>query len=271
MSNKLKIDLNQDARFPTRGPAHRYRFALFIEKEGFNALLEASNIANRHDIAIMSTKGMSNTAARQLVERLSDQGVTILVVRYFDVSGFSIVHTLRSNTRRYRFLRKPNVVDLGFGLDDAATMVLESEPVPYRNQKDPRSRLRECGATEDECDFLVEKGRRRSWTGERIELNAMDSAQFIAWLEARLRDAGVTKVVPDSAVLTRAYRRAYKRAVIQHAVDRLLKDMADDDILVPADLEHATRDRLVDSARAWDDLIWERGCQDAKQVNQWEP
>ena len=224
VSDELVIDVGQDARLPTKGPAHRYRFALFIEKEGFDAVLKASNIAKRIDLAIMSTKGMSNTAARRLVEELSDDEVTILVVRDFDVSGFSILHTLRSNTRRFRFRRRPKVVDHGLGLNDAAAMGLEIEPVGFRNQKDPRIRLRECGATEDECDFLVEQGRWRSWTGARIELNAMDSGQFIRWLEARLKETGVTKVVPDPDVLIRAYRRAYRRAVIQEKIDRLLED-----------------------------------------------
>ena len=264
VSDELAIDLGEDARLPTKGPAHRYRFALFIEKEGFNALLKASNIANRYDLAIMSTKGMSNTAARHLVEQLSNHAVTILVVRDFDVSGFSIVHTLRSNTRRYRFRRKPKVVDLGLGLDDAAAMGLESEPVNYRNQKDPRIRLRECGATEDECDYLVEQGGWRSWTGARIELNAMDSGQFIEWLEARLTEVGVTKVVPNADVLIRAYRRAYRRAALQEAVDRLLEDQDEDYIPVPADLEQATREQLVDSAQAWDDVIWKRACEDVE-------
>ena len=101
-------------------------------------------------------------------------------------------------------------------------------------------------------------------TGKRIELNAMDSGQFIEWLEARLTDAGVTKVVSDADVLTLAYRRAYKRAVIQGAVDRLLEDQDEDDILVPADLEQATREQLVNSAQAWDDVIWKRACEDVE-------
>lgn len=263
VSDERAIDVSTDAQLPTSGPAHRYRFALFIEKEGFDALLKASQIAGRYDLAIMSTKGMSNTAARLLVERLSEQGVTILVVRDFDVSGFSIVHTLRSNSRRYRFRRRPNVVDLGLRLEDSVAMGLESEPVDYRNEKDPRIRLRECGATEEECDVLVEDEEWRSRTGQRIELNAMDSAQFIAWLEARLAAAGVTKVVPDGDVLARAYRRAWKRAVIQEAVDRLFED-DDADVPLPSDLEKVTRAQLVDSAKAWDDVIWERACQDVK-------
>ena len=102
-----------DHACPTVGPHNRFRFALFVEKEGFNPLLASAAIAARFDVAIMSTKGMSVTAARQLVEQLSERGVTILVLHDFDKSGFSILHTLQSDTRRYQFKVKPNVVDIG--------------------------------------------------------------------------------------------------------------------------------------------------------------
>jgi DNA topoisomerase VI subunit A len=59
---------------PTRRPQHRYQYALFVEKEGFNPLLAQAQIAERYDVAIMSTKGMSVTAARQLVAELPRQG-----------------------------------------------------------------------------------------------------------------------------------------------------------------------------------------------------
>ena len=36
----------------------------------------------------------------------------------------------------------------------------------------------------------------------------MTSRQFIDWLEDKLRKAGVKKVVPDAAVLGKAWRRA---------------------------------------------------------------
>jgi hypothetical protein len=48
----------------TTGPYHRYTHALFIEKEGFNPLLEAAHMQQRFDVALMSTKGMTVTAAR---------------------------------------------------------------------------------------------------------------------------------------------------------------------------------------------------------------
>jgi hypothetical protein len=63
------VTLNANDRYPTSGPANRYRNILFIEKEGFGPLLRAAQIAQRSDIAIMSTKGMSVTASRMLLDR----------------------------------------------------------------------------------------------------------------------------------------------------------------------------------------------------------
>jgi len=49
--------------FPTHGPVNRFRAVLFIEKEGFLPLFRRVQLAERHDLAIMSTKGMSVVAA----------------------------------------------------------------------------------------------------------------------------------------------------------------------------------------------------------------
>jgi hypothetical protein len=244
-----------DHRCPTMGPANRYAYALFIEKEGFYPLLEAAQIAQRFDVAPMSTKGMSVTAARQLVERLSGQGVTILVCHDFDKSGFSILHTLQSNTRRYTFRTRPKVIDLGLRLTDVRTMGLESEEVDYDSKVDPRINLRACGASEEECNFLVHRAAH-GWTGERVELNAMTSDQLIAWLERKFAEVGIEKLIPDDATLAKAYRRAVQRARVQQAIDDAITNLEEaDDIAVPDDLADRIRDTLTGSARAWDDVL----------------
>jgi len=242
---------------PTTGPGNRYRYVLFVEKEGFTPLLERARIADHYDLAIMSTKGMSVTAARRLVEELTRQDVTILVIRDFDKSGFSIVHTLRSNTRRHKYTIPPNVVDLGLRLADVEEMDLQSEAVEYDCNVDPRINLRESGATEEECAFLVRGGYPGGWTGERVELNAMTSRQFIDWLEGKLKAAGVQKVVPDQAVLEKAYRRALRQATIQRAIDKVVQDLkSDEQILVPSDLTERVREAITDTAEPWDSAVW---------------
>ena len=136
---------------------------------------------------------MSVTAARQLVERLSLAGVTILTLHDFDKSGLSILHTLQSNTRRHTFAHPPKVIDLGLRLADVRALGLQSEAVTYPGKVDPRVNLRASGATADECDYLVRDQGRGVWQGERVELNAMVSDVFIAWLERKLVDARVLK------------------------------------------------------------------------------
>jgi len=244
---------------PTTGPCNRFNFALFIEKEGFNELLQVANIARRFDIAIMSTKGMSVTASRTLIEKLSEAGVTVLVLHDFDKAGFSIVDTLRSNTRRYEFKTRPKVIDLGLRLDDVVAMGLESESVEYGSEIDPRERLRQRGATEDECNFLVQERRpAKSWIGERVELNAMASDQFIDWLEGKLDDLGVEKLVPGEGVLAKAYRRAWRYALAQDAIDKAVRTVNDEAISVPHDLEQAVKEKLDDNPRrSWDEALFD--------------
>jgi hypothetical protein len=104
--------------------------------------------------------------------------VTILVLHDFDKSGISILDTLRHSARRYTYRRRPSVIDLGLRLPVVQEMGLESEPVEYRSRVDPRINLRRSGASSDECDFLVQRGGW-GWSGKRVELNAMNSTQFV--------------------------------------------------------------------------------------------
>src|SRR4029450_127650 len=85
------------------------------------SVFEAVQLAERYDLAIMSTKGMSVTAARELVEQLcAVHSVPLLVLHDFDKAGFSIAGTLRRSTRRYRcgHGHAASVIDLGLRLED---------------------------------------------------------------------------------------------------------------------------------------------------------
>jgi len=253
---KLEGQLFNLQMLGTHGPKGRYRFALFIEKEGFWELLKKAKVAERYDLAIMSTKGMSTTAARTLIESLAIEKVTILVAHDFDKSGFTILHTLFNDTRRFTFKVKPHVIDLGLRLDDALAMGLEAEEVTYDSKCDPRDLLRKQGATETEANFLVQSGEPKNWLGQRIELNAMSSQIFIDWLDRGLLAAGVEKVLPDLALANETYRQAVlrQRGIVQ------FKAMTESvvDIIVPDGL--LERIKTILSARpteAWDDVVME--------------
>jgi hypothetical protein len=237
----------------TEGPGNRYRFGLFIEKEGFNTLLERAEIARKYDIAIMSNKGMSVTASRDLVARWSRAGVTTLVVHDCDKYGYTICHTLQTTTRRFRFTTTPKVRCLGLRLADARRMNLEVESVDYKHFALKRTMI-ESGATAEEAAFLCGDGLE----GQRIELNAMDSQQFIDWLEEKLQEAGVTKVVPEIETLNAAYRRA---VLVARANQKLAEVQAEwntnghSQVAIPGDLAKQIRELITGTSRSWDDAI----------------
>ena len=127
-----------DEYFPTFGPGHRYGAVLFVEKEGFMPLFRAVKLAERYDLAIMSTKGMSVTASRQLVEELcARHDIPLLLLHDFDKSGFSIAGTLKRDTRRYTFQRNFKVHDLGLRLEDIDGLETEEVTAPAATTRWP--------------------------------------------------------------------------------------------------------------------------------------
>ena len=183
----------------TMGPDGRYSAVLFLEKEGFTQILEAARLAERYDLAIMSTKGMSVTAARTLVEELcGKRGLKLFVLHDFDVSGFSIKQTLVTSNRRYHFRHPINFTDLGLRLADVEELGLDSEATSNPGDEDKiRERLEINGATEEEIDFLL--------NDERVELNAMPSDVLIQFVERKLNENGVANVIPSAEMLAEAF------------------------------------------------------------------
>ena len=205
------VSISAAELFPTHGPEHRFSAVLFIEKEGFDPLLEAAQIAQRFDLAIMSTKGMSVTAARLLLDHLTDRGVgQIFVLHDFDVSGFSIFGTLGTDSRRYRFRNQIPVVDIGLRLEDVADMDLQAEPVAVQGDWGRRvETLRRHGATDEETAFLASR---------RVELNAMSSRTMVDFIEAKLAEHGIEKLIPDAAVIEEHARRLLEQRYAEETI-----------------------------------------------------
>jgi hypothetical protein len=90
----------------------------------------------------------------------------------------------------------------------------------------------------------------------QVELNAMTSDQFITWLETKLIEAGVEKVIPDNATLASAYQRAARIAQLSQAITKALDGLDVNDITVPDDLADRLRDAIADSPTSWDQALW---------------
>ena len=231
--------------WPTYGPEDRFGSILYIEKEGFAEQLSADFVQERWDVAVASSKGYSVRAARRaLIEMARRWGVTVLVAHDFDQQGIGIYDLIQ---------RQVDAIDLGLRLSDVAE--LPSEPVSYRS--DPARNLVERGASREGIDFLRGDGK----TGRRVELNALVGREFIDWLEGKFEDAGVSKVVPDPERLEAAYRRAYKRQLLNARISKAFDDATRkaDALTVPNDLVIKVTAALNDggsrSVRSWDEVI----------------
>ena len=249
--------------YPTMGPNNRYSALLFIEKEGFMSLFEAVKLAERYDIAIMSTKGMSVTAARQLVDTICGGNKTpipLLVLHDFDKAGFSILGTLQRDTQRYKFSNNVNVINLGIRLEDVQKYNLVSEDCSL-GKSDPTPNLKENGATQEEIDFLCSNRQmawyEQSYIGKRVELNAFSSGDFIEWIESKLKEHGIKKVIPDNQTLKSAYRRAALIKILNEKLEMFI-DVAREEVakLNPQQLTQKTKKLLKQKPEmSWDQAI----------------
>lgn len=244
--------------YPTIGPKHRYRAVLFIEKEGFIPLFEKTDLANRYDIAIMSTKGVSTTAARELIDQVCGrQKVPLLILRDFDKAGFTIAGTLQRATWRFSFRYAAQVTDLGLRLADVEQYGLDAEDVSY-GKTNPKFNLRDNGATQEEIEFLAGRSDGYHHYGQRVELNAFASDQLMKWIESKLEENDIDKLIPEQEILEAQYRRECERQFIEKEVARIRQENAERfaTLDIPSDLTDLIRDRFTeDKAQSWDEAL----------------
>jgi hypothetical protein len=237
-----------DASIDIIGPSGNLSAVLFCEKEGFNPLFKAVNLANRYDLMIISTKGVSVTAARQLIDNVcGDHDLPLFVLHDFDVAGFLILGTLQRDTRRYQFSSAVEVIDLGLRLADIAGLEQEPAAATRTTENILREQLAENGATEAEINILL---------AERVELNAMASDALIEMIERKLEDYGLEKVIPDDGLLAEAYQAFHRSQQLRKEFEKLEKNFKASKITVPEDLNKqvcAVLDKNPDLR--WDDAV----------------
>ena len=79
---------------------------MYIEKAGFNSLLNANGLPRRRDLGLLSSQGFSVDAARALlINFVNEHDLGCYVAHDFDASGIGIVATIQREV--------PNAVDLG--------------------------------------------------------------------------------------------------------------------------------------------------------------
>jgi len=238
-----------DANVDIIGPSGNIAGLLFCEKEGFNPLFKAVNLANRYDLMIISTKGVSVTAARRLVDEIcGDNDLPLFPLHDFDLAGFMVLGTLHRDTRRYQFTNSFKVLDLGLRMGDIAGLEREPAAATKTNETGLREQLAGNGATTAEIEFLLH---------ERVELNAMASDALIEMIERKLKAYGLKKVVPDDDLLSKAYQAFNHSKQLRTVFKKAESAFKSTKIKTPADLKK----RVGAILKKHPDLRWDDAVQ----------
>jgi hypothetical protein len=235
------------AEVTTCGPDGCFGALLYVEKEGFTPLFDRVRLEKRYDLAIMSCKGMSVIAARSLVDKLCGEwSIPLLVLHDFDAAGVLIRDTLENNTRRYTYRHAPTVIDLGLHYADIGDLTPEDYTSNISDE-----RLEQAGLDLEAIEFLRD---------QRVELNAMTSRQLVDFVERKLTEQGISKVVPAPKTLTKTYQMLVKSERLRAAFEEVreeLENEAAEPIEVPADLAVQVEKLLQERS----DITWHRAVE----------
>lgn len=238
-------------------PKWTFNKILFIEKEGYFASLIDESFPEKYDCALVSSKGFASRAVKDLFDLLgeTDEEIQFFCVHDSDAAGTMIYQTLQEATIA-RPGRRVKVVNLGLDPEEAIEMNLQIETFESRTRRSV-------------ADYAWEW---EEWLQEnRVELNAMTTPQFIEWLERKMAEHGVGKVIPHDHTLEEQLKKDTENLVKENLVQQILKESGFDERFAEAkkqadlliNLETARlRETIEESLENKPKLRWDKPIKD---------
>lgn len=200
-------------------PAWTFNKLVYIEKEGAQEALKQNRWPERHDCAVMSSKGFSTRAARDLIDKLveHDEPVEVFCVHDADAYGTMIYQTMQKETKA-RGARKIKIINLGLEPWEAIAKGLEIET------------LEEAERYKAVAEYVCERDRTsgsvhwQQWLQtHRVELNAMTTPHFIEWLDEKMEEHGSGKLIPPPRVLEQELDEVIESKLRVAITERILR------------------------------------------------
>jgi hypothetical protein len=205
-----------------RRPKWNFNTVLYADNEGLFQTLRDEGWPERHDCALLSSKGFATRAARDLLDMLGDtqEELQILCIHDCDGPGTLIYQALTEGTLA-RPGRRVKVHDLGLEPAEALAMHLEPEPVFRKNDK-PVLMARD-----------VAEPWQQWYQDYRIELDAIPTEQFLEWPDAKIAPHE-GKVIPPRPVMRKALKREVRKSLRRVIRRRILAEAGIDDLVAQA-------------------------------------
>jgi hypothetical protein len=200
-------------------PPWTFNKILYIEKEGASEALKEVQWGERHDCAVLSSKGFSTRAARDLIDKLVEHDEPCEVFCAHDADGYGtmIYQTLQEETKA-RGARKIKIINIGLEPWEAVEMGLEVETLEEKKRRKPVAnyvRERDEDEGEDWEEWLQT---------HRVELNAMTTPQLIEWLDQKMAEHGTVKLIPPPDVLEAELATSVEEKIRDALIEQILHD-----------------------------------------------
>jgi hypothetical protein len=239
-----------------RRPDWLFNKVLYIEKEGLFSTLKDERWPERHDCALMTSKGQGTRAAKDLIDLLgqTEKPCEFFIIHDADAAGTMIYQCLQEETAA-RGARNVQIINLGLEPQEGRDMGLAVEEVAYKKYQ----------AVATYVPHADEQWLQKN----RIELDAMSSPQFLEWLESKF--AASPKLVPPVEVMRRQLEGDVRRGLGEKITAQVLEEAGIDDLVEDAFDERITAidswtDKLVthvndelkrDDSRPWTSPVGE--------------
>ncbi|MGD0108723.1 MAG: hypothetical protein ABSC06_32505, partial [Rhodopila sp.] len=214
---EASIGLGTTAVSNYQRPDWQFHKLLFCEKEDHVRILQQAGWPERHDCAVMSSKGYASRAARDVIDAIADtaehEPVTVFCIHDADAAGTMIAQSLQEATRA-RGRRRVDIIDIGLQPWDAIEMGLPLEDVSH-------------GKPQPVAAYVLGRddgNRWRIWLQHhRVELNAMTPGELVRWLDENVEKHGDLKVVPPADIAISALRDGIRDAILDRERERILR------------------------------------------------
>lgn len=190
-------------------PPWTFNKILYVEKEGLFPMLIDAQWPERHDCAVLTSKGYASRAARDTLDLLGDTGEALTFFCIHDADGYGTrIYQALAEATRARPGRRVHVVNLGLDPEEAVDLGL---PVEQLERKKRAVTV---------ADYV--SGKWREWLQtNRVELDSMEAPDLLAWLDEKME--GYTgKLVPPPPVLyehlTEQVKEDIRRKLTEEAI-----------------------------------------------------
>jgi hypothetical protein len=208
-------------------PVWTFNKLLYIEKEGAQEALKQNRWPERHDCAVLSSKGFSTRAARDLIDKLVEHDEPIEVFCAHDADASGTYQTLQEATKA-RGARKIKIVNIGLESWEAVETGLEVETLERADRRKPVANYVEDHDGSDDVDAEGNDISDRDWDEwlqtHRVELNAMTTPELIDWLDAKMEEHGGGKLIPPDEVLVETYMESVEERVRSEITERIFRE-----------------------------------------------